>query len=141
MDVVVVGPDGTPQTGAVVSVHRWKVRDDLPQAHPQEASGRTDATGRVHLSGTHRGEKMLRVTLFRSPLAPTREWFRIDQAVVGERRVALEVGGTVTGRLVAVADGTPVPDVWIEAVHEDGVRVDARSGPDGSEFVLHLPKT
>ncbi len=138
MGVVVVGPDGAPQQDAVVSVHRWKVRDDNPASHPQECSGRTDERGRVELAGTHRGEKMLRVGVFRSPLAPAKQWFRIDGARPEDRRVVLEIGGTITGRVVQVVDGTPVPGIWVEGTHEDGTRVSGRSDEGGRYELVGL---
>lgn len=135
IEVVVTDVHGTAVPRAIVKVLRRRRQLGPNEDHPQEAGGRADELGRVVLRGDRLGEKILRVHAFGSEFAPAELDLSIADAGPHRRHVTLAIGATISGSLVAVVDGAPVADTWVEA-HAAGDTV-AMARTDGAgRFVL-----
>ncbi len=129
MEVSVLDDLGAPVDGANITVHRRQATVGGRDQQPKEVTGKTDATGRLTLRGTHHGEKLVHVTApYDKPdpaaaphrrLAAAMQTLEIRGAGPHALGVTLAHGKAIAGVVRAVASGQPVPQFSIRALQSE----------------------
>lgn len=132
MQIAVQDEAGQPVPGAIVEVRRRRSADPTFGKHAQEASGKTDAAGRVELRGDHHGEKLVRVSVRGKDLAPVVRELAVTDAGPQDLAVTLPEGLALTGVVRTAAAHEPVPRLGLNALQRGEQVGWASTNPDGT---------